>query len=293
MLDIRLLKYFLAVAKEKNITKAAEMLHITQPTLSRQLMQMENDLNTKLFIRNKRKIILTNEGLLLRRRAEDIIELADKTERDLLERNEQLDGTITIGSGNLEVLNLMADIVSSFKEKYPLVKFNIYTANADTVKERMDRDLIDIGILLEPISKDGYEFIRTPVKEEWVVVMRADDPLTKKENIRIEDLIDKPIIFPSRTSIQTELANYFNKDFEKLQIQFTSNFSTNSAVFVEHRLGYALTLRGALPYMDKNILCCRPLSPKFEAATVFAWKRQQPFVLAVMKFIEHMQSVLS
>ena len=180
-MEIRVLRYFLTVVREQSITKAAEVLHITQPTLSRQLAQMEEEVGVRLFERGSRNITLTNEGLLLRRRAEEILQLVDKTEKELIEQDEQIEGKITLGCGELSSVQLLPDLFESFHEKYPLVTFDIYSATADHVKEQMDRGPVDIGLLLEPIDIEKYDFIRLDMKERWIVVMRPDCPLSLTE----------------------------------------------------------------------------------------------------------------
>ncbi len=289
-MEIRVLKYFLAVAREENITKAAEVLHITQPTLSRQLAQLEEDIGVSLFVRGSRKITLTDEGILLRRRAEEIVSLVDKTRYELSEQEEHIDGTITIGCGELASMQTVAELISSFKEKYPLVTYDLYTANADLVKEYIDKGLIDIGLLLEPINIDKYEFVRLQTKENWCVVMPADDPLAQKEAISVKDLLGKPLSLPRRSAVQTELVNWFGDYYDKMQIRFTHNFTTNSAIMVKNNLCYTLTLERTLDFGDKNILCKRLLKPALFSSTVLAWKRHQPFSSATTKFIGHIKN---
>ena len=151
-MELRVLKYFLAVAREENITRAAEFLHITQPTLSRQLMQLEDELNTKLFIRGKNRITLTDEGMLLRRRAEEIVDLAHKTEKEFLEQDDLVTGEIFIGGGETYSMHILAGVIQDFKYEYPQVKYHLYSGNADDVKEKIDKGLIDIGVLTEPVD---------------------------------------------------------------------------------------------------------------------------------------------
>ena len=176
-MEIRVLRYFLTVVREESITKAAEVLHITQPTLSRQLAQMEEEIGVRLFDRGTRKIRLTNEGLLLRRRAEEILQLVDKTEKELVEQEEQVEGKIAIGCGEVASVQMLPDLIRNFHQKYPLVTFDLFTATADLVKEQMDKGLLDLGLLLEPVEMGKYEFIRLNMKERWVVLMPPDDPL--------------------------------------------------------------------------------------------------------------------
>lgn len=288
-MELRVLRYFLMVAREENITRAAELLHITQPTLSRQLSQLEDELGVKLFVRGARRIALTSEGLLLRRRAEEMVALADKTERELSEQEAMVDGKISIGCGEIASVKRLAEICAAFHERYPLVSFDLFTATADLVKEQMDRGLVDIGLLLEPVDVDKYEYLRMNLKEEWGVLMRPDDPLAAQESVTAEALEQCPLILPRRTSVQNELANWFGDAFEKLHVLFTSNLSTNGAMMVERGLGYSLVIRGALPFLDESKIAFRPLSPPLTATSVLAWKRQQPFALAAMKFIDFLR----
>lgn len=250
-MEIRVLHYFLTVVREESITKAAEVLHITQPTLSRQLSQMERELGVTLFHRGARRIALTDEGMLL------------------------------------------PELLKSFSRRYPRVTYDIYTENADAVKEQMDKGLVDIGLLLEPIDIEKYGFIRMAVKEKWIVLMRPDDPLAKQEYVTAKDLKEVPLIFPRRTSVQNELANWFGSDYSDLQVHFTSNFSTNGAVMVFGGLGYSITLEGALPFWDRTKQAYRPLFPELTATSVLAWKRGQPFSLAANRFITFAKCFLS
>lgn len=291
-MEIRVLRYFLTVVREESINKAAEVLHITQPTLSRQLSQLENEVGVKLFHRGARKITLTNEGILLRRRAEEILSLVDRTEQELIEQDELVGGRIVIGSGELSAVQVLSDIIDSFHEKYPQVSFDLFTANADLVKEHMEKGLVDIGVLLEPIDIEKFEFIRLQQKERWVVVMRADDPMAEKKRICPEDLKDKPLILPRRLNVQNELHHWFGGSLHDQQILFTSNLSTNGTLLVQKGLGYSVVIEGSLPFLDDKKIVCRPLYPDLTASCVFAWKRQIPLSLATEKFIDYIQCFL-
>lgn len=289
-MEIRVLRYFLAVVREGGINRAAEALHITQPTLSRQLSQMEEELGVKLFDRGARKITLTNEGILLRRRAEEILSLVDKTEQELVEQEEQVEGQITIGSGELAAVQLLPEMITSFRKKYPRVTYDILTANADVVKEQMEKGLIDIGILLEPIDMEKFDYIRLRQKERWVVVMRPDDPMAEKEAVTAADLAGVPLILPRRMNVRNELSSWLGDSFQESQVLFTSNFNTNAAIMVQGKLGYSIVVEGALPFWDKSQIVYRPLEPELTASCALAWKKQQPFSLAAAKFIEHLKS---
>ena len=291
-MEIRVLRYFLAVVREESITKAAEALHITQPTLSRQLSQMEEEVGVRLFERGTRKIKLTNEGILLRRRAEEIIQLVDTTERELVEQDEQVEGKISIGCGEIATVQMLPELIRTFREKYTRVSFDIFTATADLVKEQMDKGLLDIGLLLEPVDMEKYDFIRLDMKENWVVLMRPDDPLAEKENVTAEDLLPLPLILPRRMNVQNELASWFGDYYGKLNVAFTSNLSTNGAVMVRAGLAYSLVIEGVALW-DQSKITYRPLSPALTATSVLAWKRGQPFSLATTKFINQMKCFLS
>lgn len=292
-MEIRVLRYFLTVVREESITKASEVLHITQPTLSRQLSQMEEEIGVKLFHRGTRKISLTNEGILLRRRAEEILQLVDKTEKELVEQEEQIEGKVSIGCGEIASVQLLPELFRSFREKYPRVSFDIFTATADLVKEQMDKGLLDLGLLLEPVDVEKYDFLRFNIKENWVVLMRPDDLLAKKESITAKDLYTAPLILPRRARVQSELASWFGNYYEKLDVIFTSNLNTNGAIMVESGLAYSIVVEGAIHLWDKKKITYRPLMPSLTATSVLAWKRGQPFSSAATKFIEFSKCFLS
>lgn len=291
-MEIRVLRYFLTVAREEGINRAAEVLHITQPTLSRQLSQLEKEVGVKLFHRGAKKITLTNEGILLRRRAEEILSLVDRTERELAWQDELVEGRIVIGGGELAAMQVLPEIIEEFRKKYPLVTFDLFTGNADLVKEQMEKGLIDIGVLLEPVDIEKFDFIRLKGKERWVVLMRPDDPLAEKEAVSAKDLENVPLILPRRTNVQNELSNWLGDSFQEEQAVFTSNLTTNSALMVQQGLAYSIVIEGSVPFWDKEKIACRPLLPELTASSVFAWKKQQPFSLAATKFIEHLKCFL-
>lgn len=292
MIETRLLHYFLTVAKEQNITNAAKLLHITQPTLSRQMAMLEEEVGAKLFVRGSRPLALTNEGFLLRRRAEEILEMVEKTEEELSAREKQIGGSISIGCGELASIRLLSEVIAGFHERYPQVVFNVYTANADQIKHRMDEGLTDIGLLLEPVEMERYEYIRMPVKERWAAVMPSGVPLAKREYVTAKDLSDIPVIMPSRQKVHDEVANWFGDYYERLKITGISNLSTNAAVLAHAGIGYALIIEGALPFLECSQVCMVPLYPELTATSVLAWKRQQPFSTAAMCFLDYFKCFL-
>lgn len=289
-MELRVLRYFLTVAKEQSFTKAAEQLHITQPTLSRQLAAFEEELGTKLFVRKGKSVTLTEEGILLKRRALEILDMEERTLEELKRADELIEGTVTIGCGEFTVVETLAQICKSFKEKYPLVQIVIHTATADSVYEMMEKGLVDIGLYMEPVDTEGLEYIRIPDSDHWVVSMCPDDPLAEKEYVEKQDLLDKPLIIPERIGVQSELANWFGKDFDKIQISFTSNLGTNAGIMVANGLGYQVSIEGAAKYWREDLLVQRRLYPPITVNTVIAWRRNIPNSQAVNKFIEEINA---
>ena len=290
-MELRLLRYFLTVAKEQSFTKAAEQLHITQPTLSRQMAAFEEDLGITLFIRNGKKISLTDEGILLKRRALEILNLEERTLEELKGKEEVVEGTITIGCGEFAAVETLAKICKTYKEKYPLVQIVLHTATADAVYEMMNKGLVDIALFMEPVDTEELDYIRITDCDHWCVGMRPDDPLAEKEFIKKEDLIGKPLILPERMNVQSELANWFGKDFSKLQIAFTSNLGTNAGIMAANGLGYPISIEGAATkYWREDILVQRRISPEITTSTVIAWRRNIPYSLAVRKMIEEINA---
>lgn len=289
-MDLRVLRYFLMVAKEQSFTKAAEQLNITQPTLSRQLAALEKELGVKLFRRGGYSITLTNEGLLLKRRALEIVDLEDKILSEFKGGNEDIEGKITIGCGEFNAVEILAKICKSYREKYPLVQFALHTGTADHISEMMNKGLVDIGIFLEPVNTEGFDYIRIQGSDHWVVTIKADDPLAVKDVITKKDLIGLPLILPERTNIQSELANWFGRDFSRLNVAFTSNLGTNAGVMAIHGLGYPVSVEGAVRYWNRELLVQKRLSPEIKTGTVIAWRRNIPYSPVVSRFIEEINA---
>ena len=286
-MELRVLRYFLAVVREENILRASEVLHITQPSLSRQLAQLEEELGAKLFERGNRKITLTEAGALLRRRAEEMIALADKTEQEFLELNggDDVSGTISIGSGEISAVSELAKMIKEFTAKYPKINFNFYSGNADNIKEQIDKGLLDFGLLLEPVEIDKYDYLRMPVKEKWIVVVPKDSPLAEKENVTPQDLQDKPLIMPSRDRVKSELANWFGAAFDEKNVFSSNNLINNAALLAEQGLGYALAVQGSVSMYGNDKVCVKPLYPDLFSTSVIAWKKHQPMGVATTKFL--------
>lgn len=206
-------------------------------------------------------------------------------------KEEVVEGTITIGCGEFAAVETLAKICKTYKEKYPLVQIVLHTATADAVYEMMNKGLVDIALFMEPVDTEGLDYIRITDCDHWCVGMRPDDPLAEKEFIKKEDLIGKPLILPERMNVQSELANWFGKDFSKLQIAFTSNLGTNAGIMAANGLGYPISIEGAATkYWREDILVQRRISPEIKTSTVIAWRRNIPYSLAVRKMIEEINA---
>ena len=287
-MEFRVLKYFLMVAREENITKAAALLHLTQPTLSRQLMQLEAELGVKLFHRSKHSIILTEDGMLLKRRAQEIVSLSDKTVQELSHKEDVLSGEIAIGCGETKNMLFLSEQIRKFRQKYPLVQFSIHSAIADDIKERIEKGILDIGLLMEPVDIGKYEFIRMPQKEKWGILVRKDSELAAKESINPKDLTNVPLIMVKRELVKNELASWFGDYYEGLQIAATYNLILNAASMVERGVGVALCFDlGASFYED---LCFIPLAPTLETGSVLVWKKNQTLGAATSQFMRYLRN---
>ena len=288
-MEIRTLKYFLAVVKEQGVNRAAAALNVTQPTLSRQMAQLEDELGVKLFERGSRKISLTGEGLFFSRRAEEILSLVEKAKTEIYEPVADLEGKICIGCGEISAVSFLPELFREFSEKYPLVKYDILTATADLIKEYLEKGLVDIGVLLEPVDLEKFDFIRLEKTERWVARMRSDNPLAKKKSVTAKDLMNVPLILPRRMNVQGELAAWFGEHFQHVNVLFTSNLSMNSVIMVLAGLGIFIGIEGQDDIWDKSKITSVPLEPEFCSNSVFAWKKSHSFSPAVEKFIALMR----
>ena len=288
IMEFRVLKYFLMVAREENITKAAALLHLTQPTLSRQLMQLEAELGVKLFHRSKHSIILTEDGMLLKRRAQEIISLSDKTVQELSHKEDVLSGEIAIGCGETKNMLFLSEQIRKFRQKYPLVQFSIHSAIADDIKERIEKGILDIGLLMEPVDIGKYEFIRMPQKEKWGILVRKDSELAAKESINPKDLTNVPLIMVKRELVKSELASWFGDYYEGLQIAATYNLILNAASMVECGVGVALCFDLGVSFYED--LCFIPLAPTLETGSVLVWKKNQTLGAATSQFMRYLRN---
>lgn len=288
-MEFRVLKYFLMVAREENITKAAALLHITQPTLSRQLMQLEEELGVKLFYRSKHSIILTEDGMLLKRRAQELVSLSDKTIQELSHKDNILSGEIAIGCGETRSMSFLSEQIRNFQQIHPLVQFSIYSAIADDITERIEKGILDIGLLTEPVNIGKYEFIRMPQKEKWGILTRRDSELAEKEYVHPQDLVGVPLLMVKRELVKNELTSWFGDYYEQLQIAATYNLIINAATMVKSGVGVALCFDLGAIYDD---LCFVPFAPVLETGSVLVWKKHQTMGEAITHFIRSVKNAI-
>jgi DNA-binding transcriptional LysR family regulator len=296
-MELRVLRYFLAVAREGSMTAAADLLHVTQPTLSRQLKDLEEELGKKLFIRSSHNIILTEEGLLLRRRAEEIIDMVDKVESEFSSLDETISGDVYIGGGETDAMKQIARIIKELQVGYPHIRYHLYSGNSEDVTDRLDKGLLDFGILIQPADLSKYNYIDIPAKDVWGVVMRKDSPLAMKDAIQAEELLNVPIICSRQVIKQTlsknEFSNWFGDDFDKLNVVTTYNLAYNASIMVEEGIGYAIVLDKIVNTSSDSNLCFRPLEPRLESGLNIVWKKHQVFSAAADLFLKEIQKRFS
>lgn len=285
MIETRLLHYFLAIAREQNITRAAETLHITQSTLSKQMMDLEFQLGKQLFIRGKRKLTLTDEGNFLRNKAHEILELIETTESAFQSSMEHLSGDINIACGETVAMNFITEVFYKLHKQHEDVKFHIHSGDADTVMERLDKGLADMGLLLGPIKQEKYDYLNIHIKDIFGLVMPKDCDLADKEAIPIEELKHLPLIFSEQTISGNQELEWFGTDYRSLNIVATYNLIYNAAFLAEKGLGYALCLKGLVDTENRN-LTFRPITPELSVKLYIVTKKYQIFSPAVKVFLE-------
>lgn len=289
-MELRVLKYFLTVAQEKNITKAAEILHITQPTLSRQLIELEEELNVKLFIRGKRNITLTNNGLFLKERAEEILTLSKKTKNDFLNNKNIIKGIISIGCVEAECIKDFVETVKIFQNKYPNVQFDLYNGYGDDIIEKIEKGIVDIGVVLEPIDISKYDFIKLSQKEKWGLLVNIKNPLAEKNEISLNEFFSYPIILPKRGAVQNEILNWFSEKMINPNITAFYNLLSNVVILVEKELGCAVCMEGALSIKNNKNIKFIPFNPERTTNGVIIWKKNKILSPCVSLFIEEIKN---
>ena len=288
-MEIRVLKYFLAVAQEGSITGAANFLNLTQPTLTRQLKELEKELGHQLFVRTNHNVYLTSEGMVFRKRAQEIIDLVEKTEAEFNSMSNDISGDIYIGAGETVAITGIAKIIKELQKEYKNIRFHLYSGNAEDITEKLDKGLLDFGVLIQPTDISKYEYVTLPNKDTWGVFMRKDSPLASKKSIKREDLLNIPLIVSKQVMQRKKGRNNYNMWFgsyiDKLNIVATYNLIYNAAKMTEVGVGYSIGLENLINTSGESNLCFRPLSPKLESGLDIVWKKHQVFSQASKLFL--------
>ena len=288
-MEIRVLKYFLAVAREMSISKAAEVLHITQPTLSRQLMDLEAELGTKLIVRSSKRLSLTGDGVLFKRRAEDIVNLTDKTISEFTSGNDMINGDIYIGGGETDAMRLIARVAAELHSEFPDIHFHIFSGDRDDIEDKLNKGILDFCVFVELADIAKYEYLRLPAADSWGLLMRSDSPLAEKKFIEPADLWDLPLILSRQTLLSRDVAKWIKRDYEELNIVATYNLLYNASLMVDEGLGYALCIDKIIRTNEKQSICFRPLASDIKIHIDIAWKKHQAFSKPAELFLKRLR----
>ena len=288
-MEIRELKYFLAVAREESISKAAKVLFVTQPNLSRQMQNLESEIGAKLFIRGNRRVTLTETGRLLKKRAEEIVDLYNKTQAEIKMPQDEIEGDITIGSGESYALSSVIKVVKNMQDEYPKVKFNLCSGDSGIISEKLDNGLIDFGVFIEPFDVTKYDYLRLPLQDTWGVIMRKDSPLAKKDKITPEDLWGLPLIRSRQSLGKNKITEWFKKSEDELNIVATYNLLYNASIMVREGIGYAVTLDKIINITDSSDLVFKPLYPELKSYLNIAWKKYSLLPKCAEIFLEKLK----
>lgn len=289
-MDIRTLQYFLAIAREESITKAAESLNMTQPPLSRQMKELEDELGKQLFVRGSKKISLTEDGLLLKKRAEEMVSLMDKTISELSSSEEVIAGDILIAAGETENISILANIAKSLNSKYPDIRYRLYSGDSEFVKDKLDNGLVDFGLVIGTVNIEKYDYIKLPVSDRWGIIMNDTDELAKYDRISSDMLEDKPLFLSHQSSDSSEIRSWFSGNNISPQIVGTYNLAYNASVFVKSGFGYMLVLDNILNTTISSGLAFSPVIPAMKADMYFIWKKNQVFGKAASAFLDEMKN---
>ena len=289
MIETRLLQYFLAIAEEQSITRAADYLHITQPTLSKQMMDLEASLGKQLLIRGKKKVTLTEDGMYLRSRAQEIISLMEKTEASFRESEQVITGEIYIGCGELHSLYPIIQMIKDIQEEYPDIRFHFFSGNADAITERLDKGLLDLGFLLEPEIDPRYENIKLPFHEKFGVLMRKDSPLADRDSITFKEISDLPLIVPSQSYSSNRMTSFYADNLPSPKIVASYNLIYNAGLMVEAGIGYALCIDELINTEGSHPLTFVPLTPEVHSDVYLFTKKYQVFSKATKLFLDRLQ----
>ncbi|OZG63369.1 LysR family transcriptional regulator [Bifidobacterium lemurum] len=292
-MNLRVLRYFLAVVEEESITGAADILMISQPTLSRQLKELEDELGKQLFIRGSRTITLTPEGELLRDRAQEIIELTNRTSAEISTMSDQIAGDIYIGAGETHAMRILGQVANDLREQYPRIRCNLFSGNAVSVSEQLDNGLLDFAIVSMPADTSKYDYVEIPATDIWGLLMRKDHPLASHEAITSSDLDRLPVFISSQPKVSNELSGWRGVDAERLNIVGTYNLLYNAAMMVSEGFGNALCFDRIVDTSADSNLCFRPLTPRLSVRHALIWKSSRPLSRPAVVFLDTLRTKLA
>lgn len=288
-MEIRILKYFLAVAREMSISAAADDLHITQPTLSRQIMDLEKELGAQLIVRSSKRLSLTPDGMRLKKRAEEIISLADKTAAEFSSGVSHVGGDVYIGGGETDAMRMLVRIAAQLHDEHSDIHFHIFSGDRDDITDKLDKGIFDFGVFVEPADVSKYEYIRLPAVDKWGILMRADSPLADKEYIEPEDLRDLPLIVSRQSLTSRDIPKWLGRDFDDLNVVATYNLLYNASLMADEGLGYVLCLDKIIRTNEEKTLTFRPLRSDMEVHLDIVWKKHQVFSKAAELFLQELR----
>jgi len=289
-MEIRILKYFLAVAEEENITNAAKKLHMTQPSLSRQMMDLEKELGKRLFIRTNKKTLLTEDGMHLKRRAEEILSLVEKTTAEMLTTSEEIFGHIHFGAGETDIMRHFAGALKRIHDRHPGIRISLFSGNADDILEKLEDGVLDFALVFSTAVSEKYNHIRIPLSNYRGILMRRDSPWASFPAITPQLLKEMPLITSSRsTYTQAFLSQWYTGNMDSLNIVGDYNLIFNAVFLVEAGVGNAICLNDLVPIPENSPLCFRPLAPPSSAELTFVWKRERPLSQAGALFLQEVK----
>ena len=291
-MEIRVLSYFIQIAREGSMTRAAEYLHVSQPALSKQMKELEKQLGKKLFRRGSSSVSLTDEGMLLRRRAEDLLAMADKIENEFKALDEITGGDIYIGCAESYLIKYLTYAVKKLNEQYSNIHYHITSGDTQQVTERLDRGLLDFAFIVEPPDLSKYNYLEVPEQDTWGILMRKDCPLAEKSQIGIDDILPYPV-FCSEQAAKVDLPRWCGENIDQLNIMATFNLTGNAVIFVKEGLGIALTFDKLVEINDEGNLCFRPITPVLQTKMYVIWKKYQVFTPVAQLMLEQLISTLT
>ena len=290
-MELRVLRYFLAVARAESISGAAEALHLSQPTLSRQLKDLEDELGKQLFLRGNRRIVLTEDGVLLRKRANEILGLVDKTVNELSSTDDPVAGDVYLCAGETEAVHLITQAAKRLQARYPLVHYHISSGDSVDVTEQLDKGLVDFGLMFEPIDRSKYSTLPLPIQDVWGIHIRKDDPFAAQSSVTLRDVLDKPLILSRHLMDSGLMDTWFGGNVPPLNIVATYSLAFNGSLMVDDGMGCMICLDGILNTSGNSPLCFRPFSPPIYASMSLAWKKHQVFSKPAATFLEELRLV--